>query len=99
MSGTDLPLVIETDCSSVAKVLEPSCIDRSEIGATAKEFQTTRQENREVKVCKVDKRDNSAHSLAQFGRRELRGGVMQGIVLTCMLSMTFRDCKNNIFSF
>lgn len=46
MSCTELPLVIETDISSVAKALGPSCVDRSKIGVIAKEFQVIRQGNR-----------------------------------------------------
>ena len=53
MSGTDLPLIIETDCSSVTKALILSSIDRSEVGTIAKEFQAMKG-NREVRVCKVE---------------------------------------------
>ena len=98
MSGTDLPLIIETDCSSVTKALILSFIDRSEVGTIAKEFQAMKG-NREVRVCKVDRRENRlAHSLAQLGRRELRGGVMQGTVPTCVLSEALHDCTNYFFS-
>ncbi|VAH59225.1 unnamed protein product [Triticum turgidum subsp. durum] len=96
MSGTNLPLIIETDCSSVTKALILSSIDRSEVATIVKEFQAMKG-NREVKVCKVDRRDNRlAHSLAQLGRRELRGGVMQGSVPTCVLSEALHDCTNYV---
>ena len=74
-------------------------IDR-EIGMIAREFQAIKQGSREVKVRKVDRRVNSlAHSLAQFGRGELRGGVMQGTMPTCVLSVALQDCKNNVSNF
>ena len=54
MSGGDLPLITETDCSSVAKVFDPTCIERSEVGAVAKEIHPIKQGSEEVEVCKVE---------------------------------------------
>ncbi|VAI18468.1 hypothetical protein VPH35_083708 [Triticum aestivum] len=63
MSGTDLPVIVETDCRLVTKVLILSSIDRSEVGGITKEFQAIKG-NTEVRVLKVDRRDNRLlHSL------------------------------------
>lgn len=54
--------------------------------------------SRQLSVNKVARTSSNVLdlNLAQFGRKELCGGVMQGTSLTSMFSLASRDCNDSV---
>lgn len=61
-----------------------------------KEFHLLKPDRLIVKVSKINRNDNEvAHAIAQFGRREMCGGVLQVAVPTRVSNLALHDYNND----
>jgi hypothetical protein len=99
LANSTANLIIKTDCASISESFKESRCDRSEVCLIAKEFKLLKPPNRQIVITKTDRVCNKvAHGLCQLSRSVLCGGVLEGVVPTCMSKAALEDCNQHYVS-
>ena len=89
------PIILETDCSFVAGVLENYGFDRSPLVDLKKEAFSISKMLPNVKISKISRKANKvAHEIAKFSFNNKSDGVLINSVLACVEHVVLNDCIN-----